>query len=299
VTGVRDIERERRGLDPEVDRRPVRATPRVSSRLDINDVIINYTQRERQVRAVDGVSMSTDSGEFVAIVGPSGCGKTSLMMAVDGLVPIDSGSIELNGRRITKPGRERAVVFQDPSLLPWRSVLGNVTFAVESGRRPRGERLTRGEAERRARELLDLVGLSEFPSSYPSHLSGGMRQRVNLARALAVNPELLLLDEPFAALDAQTREKMQEELLRILGADRATALLITHQVDEAVYLSDRVIVFSSRPARVVAEFDVLIPRPRRPEHRDLPAFDKLVHEIRTIVRQEYDRATAAAKGGIL
>jgi NitT/TauT family transport system ATP-binding protein len=260
-------------------------------RLDIDGARISYAREGNQLLAVDGVSLTIQAGEFVAIVGPSGCGKTTLLLAIDGLVPLASGAISLDSRAVTKPGKDRAVVFQDPSLLPWRSVLGNVMFAMQTGRQRAG-RQRQAAFRERALRLLDLVGLAEFATAYPTHLSGGMQQRVNLARALAGRPELLLLDEPFAALDSQTRENMQEELLRILDVEQTTAVLITHQIDEAVYLSDRVVVFSARPATVITEFTVPEPRPRRTEFRDSDHFNKLVHDIRSLVRREYERGGA-------
>jgi NitT/TauT family transport system ATP-binding protein len=201
--------------------------------------------------------MDIVAGEFVAIVGPSGCGKTTFLKAVDGLLPISSGEIRLDGNTVSKPGPDRAMVFQSPSLLPWRTVEGNVAYGLELQRRRRSP----GSQERIA-ELIDIVGLSEFRKAYPSQLSGGMQQRVNLARALAVDPELLLLDEPFAALDAQTREQMQSELLRIWSESRKTALFITHQIDEAIYLADRVVVFTARPGRILADVPIELGRPR-------------------------------------
>jgi NitT/TauT family transport system ATP-binding protein len=260
-------------------------------RLVIEQARISYSRSGNRLLAVDGVSLAIEPGEFVAIVGPSGCGKTTLMLAIDGLVPISSGTISLDSRVVTKPGKERAVVFQDPSLLPWRSVLGNLMFAMEAGRN-RGGRQQRAAFRERAMHLIELVGLTEFATSFPTHLSGGMQQRVNLARALAGRPELLLLDEPFAALDSQTREKMQEELQRILSVEQTTAVLITHQIDEAVYLSDRVVVLSARPATVIDEFVVPEARPRGTEFRDSAAFDTLVHDIRSLVRREYERSQA-------
>jgi NitT/TauT family transport system ATP-binding protein len=196
-------------------------------------------------------------GEFVSIVGPSGCGKTTFLNAVDGLQPISGGQLELNGTPISGPGPDRAMVFQQASLLPWRTVLGNVAYGLEmQGRLPKPERLSR------ARAWIKLVGLEGFEEAYPTELSGGMQQRVNLARALATDPDMLLLDEPFAALDAQTRELMQRELLRIWAQTRKTALFITHDIKEAVYLSDRVLVFTRRPGRVKACVEVDLPRPR-------------------------------------
>jgi NitT/TauT family transport system ATP-binding protein len=193
----------------------------------------------------------------VSIVGPSGCGKTTFLNAVDGLHPISGGTLELNGQPISRPGPDRAMVFQQASLLPWRTVLGNVVYGLEL----QGRTSTRERMER-ARDFTRLVGLSGFEDAFPTELSGGMQQRVNLARALATDPEVLLLDEPFAALDAQTREFMQRELLRIWGETRKTALFITHDIKEAVYLADRVLVFTRRPGRVKGNVDIDLPRPR-------------------------------------
>jgi NitT/TauT family transport system ATP-binding protein len=223
------------------------------------DVTIHYwIERSAQpFLAVIGASLEIRPGEFVAIVGPSGCGKTTFLNAVDGLQPISGGRLELNGQPIARPGPDRAMVFQQPSLLPWRTVMGNVTYGLEmQGRTSKRDRLARGN------DLLRLVGLTGFENAFPTELSGGMQQRVNLARALATDPEMLLLDEPFAALDAQTREFMQRELLRIWGETRKTALFITHDIKEAVYLADRVMVFTKRPGRVKTCVEVNLPRPR-------------------------------------
>jgi len=229
------------------------------AKLVATGVVVEYwlARSESIFTAVDGVDLEVGDGEFVAIVGPSGCGKTTFLNAVDGLIPIAGGSLSLDGNELTGPGRDRAMVFQQPGLLPWRTVLGNVLFGVEA----QGT-MTKGEAQEQARRRIDLVGLSGFEDAYPSELSGGMQQRVNLARALLTDPEMLLLDEPFAALDAQTREMMQLELLRIWNRSRKTALFITHDIKEAIYLADRVIVFTKRPGRVKCEIQVDIPRPR-------------------------------------
>jgi NitT/TauT family transport system ATP-binding protein len=196
-------------------------------------------------------------GEFVSIVGPSGCGKTTFLSVVDGLIPATSGRILVDGVVVTAPGSDRAVVFQDACLLPWRTVLNNVVYGLEC----RGVAVAAARA--RAQRFIDLVGLTGFEQHYPHELSGGMQQRVNLARALVTDPKVLLMDEPFAALDAQTREFMQEELLQIWVKAKKTVLFITHQIDEAIYLSDRVVVFSGRPGRVKDIIDVAIARPRK------------------------------------
>jgi len=231
--------------------------------------------------AVNGVDLDVRPGELVSIVGPSGCGKTTFLNAVDGLLPISGGSLSLNGRPISGPGRDRAMVFQQASLLPWRSVLGNVLYGLElQGRLPRAA------ARDRAREFIELVGLHGFEEAYPSELSGGMQQRVNLARALATDPEMLLLDEPFASLDAQTREFMQLELLKIWARTSKTALFITHDIKEAIYLGDRVAVFTARPGRVKQVVEIDLPRPRELRIKREPRFIEYEDLIWTSIEQE-------------
>jgi NitT/TauT family transport system ATP-binding protein len=226
--------------------------------------------------AVDGVSLAVRRGEFVVIVGPSGCGKTTLLNAVAGFIGINGGALTLDGAPITGPSPQRAMVFQQPSLLPWRTVLGNIAYGLDLARQ-------KPAADRRARatELLRLVGLGEFGTRYPGQLSGGQQQRVNLARALAVRPSLLLLDEPFASIDAQTREQMQAELLRICAEEAVTALFVTHDITEAAFLADRVIVFGPRPGRIVREVSVPFPRPREAALRRDARFTEVVEEIAT------------------
>ncbi len=246
-------------------------------------VVIEYwLHRSRTLfTAVQGVDLVVRPGEFVAIVGPSGCGKTTFLNAVDGLIPIAAGALTLDGREITKPGPDRAMVFQQPGLLPWRTVLGNVVFGVEAQRR-----MGKEEAISRAKQQIELVGLAGFEDAYPLELSGGMQQRVNLARALLTDPEMLLLDEPFAALDAQTREMMQLELLKIWSKTRKTALFITHDIKEAIYLSDRVIVFTRRPGRVKTVVDIKLSRPRDLRIKRDPQFLTYEDEIWESIQEE-------------
>jgi NitT/TauT family transport system ATP-binding protein len=257
----------------------------LDAKLRAVNVRIHYwiERSARPFLAVDGATLDVSPGEFVSIVGPSGCGKSTFLNAVDGLLPISGGSLELNGKSIAKPGPDRAMVFQQPSLLPWRTVLGNVVYGLEMQ-----GRTSRAECVARANDLIQLVGLGGFENAFPTELSGGMQQRVNLARALATDPDMLLLDEPFASLDAQTREYMQSELLRIWGATRKTALFITHDIKEAVYLADRVLVFSKRPGRVKACVDVSLPRPRelsvKREARFLEYEDEIWNHIEEEVR---------------
>lgn len=227
----------------------------------------NLTKRFYQARlgrvteVLDGIDLAVAAGEFVALLGPSGCGKTTLLHIVDGLVRPTRGQVFVDGTAVSGPGRDRAVVFQEPALLPWRTTGGNVAYGLECLGVARRERFARAQA------AVELVGLEEFAHHYPHELSGGMQQRVNLARALAVDPAILLMDEPFAALDAQTREAMQMELLGIWERTRKTVLFVTHQIAEAIFLADRVVVLTPRPARIRATIAVELPRPRGPETR--------------------------------
>jgi len=252
-------------------------------KLQARDVRVHYWRERADAPflAVDGVTLDVHDGEFLSIVGPSGCGKTTFLNAVDGLLPISSGSLTIDGSPVAGPGRDRAMVFQQPSLLPWRTVIGNVVYGLElEGRQSRAER------RRIAREHVQLVGLEGFEDSYPLELSGGMQQRVNLARALATDPVMLLLDEPFAAVDAQTREYMQVELLRIWGQRRKTAIFITHDIKEAIYLADRVVVFSARPGRVKEVLDVELPRPRDLRVKRDPRFIEYEDRVWTSIEEE-------------
>jgi NitT/TauT family transport system ATP-binding protein len=260
-------------------------------KLSARQVSIHYwlTRSSQPFLAVDSVDLDVYAGEFMVIVGPSGCGKTTLLNAIDGLQRISDGELELNGKPIRKPGGDRAMVFQQASLLPWRSVLGNVSYGLEL----RGK-MQRSAIRDRARELITLVGLKGFEDHYPTELSGGMQQRVNLARALAVDPDILLLDEPFAALDAQTREYMQAELLRIWSATRKTAIFITHDIKEAIYLADRVAVFTARPGRIKEIIEIDLPRPRELRSKREPRFleyeDRIWNSIEEEVRATESRA---------
>ncbi|HEX6547453.1 MAG TPA: ABC transporter ATP-binding protein [Candidatus Dormibacteraeota bacterium] len=262
-------------------------TPGPEVKLRAESVRIHYWQSRtgRPFLAVDSVDLEIRDGEFVAIVGPSGCGKTTFLNAVDGLVPISAGALTLNGKAIKGPGADRAMVFQQPSLLPWRSVLGNVVYGLELQGRVR-----RREALERCRDFIALVGLKGFEDSYPLELSGGMQQRVNLARALATDPEILLLDEPFAALDAQTREYMQLELLKIWRQAQKTTLFITHDIAEAVYLADRVIVFTARPGRVKISVEVGLERPRELRLKRSPEFLEYEDRVWSAIEEEVARA---------
>ena len=260
----------------------------MTPKLEAHDVTLDYVQPRTgtRLRALDRVNLAIEDGEFVSIVGPSGCGKTTFLSVVDGLIPATGGRILVDGVAVTRPGPDRAVVFQDASLLPWRTVLGNVVYGLECIGLPRRE------ARERAAHFVALVGLAGFAHNYPHELSGGMQQRVNLARALVMDPKILLMDEPFAALDAQTREAMQEELLRIWKAAGKTVLFITHQIDEAIFLSDRVIVFSARPGRVRDSIPIEIERPRALRLKREARFHALEDRIWTLIHDEPTTATS-------
>ena len=215
--------------------------------------VAGLSKRFGGLEVLRAIGVDVARGEFVSLVGPSGCGKTTFLRIVAGLERASSGEVRIDGRTVTGPGVDRGFVFQTDNLLPWRTVLANALLGPELAGR---------DARPRTLELLKLVGLAGFEHYYPRQLSGGMRQRVNLARALAVDPEILLMDEPFSALDAQTREIMQTELLRIWNEGRKTVLFVTHQIDEAVFLSDRVLVFGRRPGRVREVVRIGLPRPR-------------------------------------
>ena len=242
--------------------------------------VANISKSFDELVVLERIALSVGDGEFVSLVGPSGCGKTTFLRIIAGLEPADAGTITIDGHTVTKPGVDRGFVFQADSLLPWRTVARNTAIGIEVNRR-------NAAADRsRVAALLRLVGLKGFESYYPRQLSGGMRQRVNLARALAVNPEVLLMDEPFASLDAQTREIMQTELLRIWNEGRKTVLFITHQIDEAVYLSDRVVVFSRRPGRINEIIDIGIPRPRPFAVKRTPDFAGYVDRIWRLIEKD-------------
>jgi NitT/TauT family transport system ATP-binding protein len=254
---------------------------RVSAKLEVEGLSKYFYGRGGDIRKVlDAVTVSIAEGEFVCLVGASGCGKTTFIRCIAGLLAAEEGSIRIDGKAVTRPGPDRGFVFQNDALLPWRTVLHNVLFGLEV----RGENFARTGPV--AETLIKLVGLAGFEGHYPSELSGGMRQRVNLARALAIDPQVLLMDEPFASLDAQTREIMQRELLKIWGQRRKTVLFITHQIDEAIYLADRVLVFSYRPGRLTADIRIPFPRPRELALKRSPEFLKYVDEVWKLIEDE-------------
>src|SRR5215470_15940009 len=254
----------------------------MTAKLEASGVRLDYVQPRTNTRllALDGVDLEIMDGEFVSIVGPSGCGKTTFLSVVDGLIAATAGRILVSGKVVTRPGPDRAVVFQDASLLPWRTVRDNVVYGLEC------LNVRRREARARAAYFIDMVGLSGFEHHYPYELSGGMQQRVNLARALVVDPEILLMDEPFASLDAQTRELMQEELLQMWNQTKKTVIFVTHQIEEAIFLSDRVVVFSARPARIREIVKVGIPRPRSLSVKRSKEFLDLADHVWDIIQEE-------------
>ncbi|MBM4260186.1 MAG: ABC transporter ATP-binding protein [Deltaproteobacteria bacterium] len=209
-----------------------------------------------KVEALSNVNLSIRENEFLSIIGPSGCGKTTLLKMIDGLIPYDSGTISIDGKPVRGPGPDRAVVFQTFALLPWRTVQANVEFSLEF------RHIAPKERSEIAHDFLKRVGLADFANHYPHELSGGMQQRAGLARALAVSPKILLMDEPFGAVDAQTRQLLQEDLLELWQRERKTVVFITHSMDEAVYLSDRVVVMTPRPGKIAEILEVPLPRPR-------------------------------------
>jgi NitT/TauT family transport system ATP-binding protein len=212
--------------------------------------------RRRPVLALDDVSLAVGDREFLALLGPSGCGKSTLLYLVGGFLPVEQGAIRVEGRPVDGPGPDRGIVFQHFALFPWKTVTQNVLYGLEKKGLPREERL------RVAQEFIELVGLRGFEDSYPAQLSGGMKQRAAIARTLAIDPSILLMDEPFAAVDAQTRRLLQDQLLRLHLDTQKTIVFVTHDIDEAVRLGDRVLVMSQRPGRIVESVTVSVPRPR-------------------------------------
>jgi NitT/TauT family transport system ATP-binding protein len=235
------------------------------------------TVRGERIHALHDISLSVREREFVTIVGPSGCGKSTLLKILAGLLPATAGSVRLAGTKVDRPRKDIGIVFQNPVLLPWRTVLDNVMLPAEVQFLPRAAMLAR------SRELLKMVGLEEFEDKYPMELSGGMQQRASISRALVHDPNILLMDEPFGALDAMTREQMNLDLQRIWLEAGKTVILITHSIPEAVFLGDRVVVMTPRPGRVLRLVDVAIPRPRSIDLMGEPLFGRLTGEIRRLL----------------
>ncbi len=247
----------------------------MTTAIELAGVTKTYRTKQGDVPSLRPVDLAIKRGEVVAIVGPSGCGKSTLLKLVAGLLPASGGAVQVNGAAVTKPHRDVGIVFQQALLLPWRSVLRNVMMPVEVKRLPEAEYLQRAHA------LLKMTGLSGFADKSPWQLSGGMQQRVAICRALVHDPEILLMDEPFGALDALTRETMNLDLLRIQAETGKTILLITHSIPEAVFVADRVLVMSERPGAIVASYEVDLPRPRNLDMMGDPRFAELARQVRT------------------
>jgi NitT/TauT family transport system ATP-binding protein len=259
---------------------PLRAAPAAAS-TDAQCLVriaglqkIYKTRDGNDIHALKDIDLDIRAGEFISIVGPSGCGKTTLLKILAGILSRSAGDVTMGGRTLSGPSRELGVVFQAPVLLPWRTVLQNVMVPIQVQRRDRAV------FEARARALIAMVGLTGFEHKYPSELSGGMQQRVGICRALVHDPSFLLMDEPFGALDAMTRESMNEELQRLWRESRKTILLVTHSIPEAVYLADRVVVMTPRPGRIVDVLDIDLPRPRTLAMQNTPEFGRFVAAIR-------------------
>jgi NitT/TauT family transport system ATP-binding protein len=263
--------------------------PATRGHIEAHDVAIQYRVRGTTVKAVEGVSFNVQPGEFVSLIGPSGCGKSSLLNIAAGFMQPSAGTMLLDGVPIERPGADRGVVFQQYSLFPWLTVRKNVEFGLKI------QGVSANDRERHARTLLGLAGLLQFENHYPDQLSGGMKQRVGIVRALSTSPQVLLMDEPFGALDSQTRIVMQEILTNMWQRLRLSVLFITHDIDEAIFLSDRIYVMTARPGRIKAEIVVPLPRPRTPQMTSTPEFAALVATIKGLIREE----SLAAMGGEL
>jgi NitT/TauT family transport system ATP-binding protein len=264
-------------------RQPPRKAQRTSvdaGLVEIDRVTIIFGKRNKAHKAVEETSIRIEPGEFVCILGPSGCGKSTLLNTVAGYVTPNSGEVRVDGKVVHGPGPDRGMVFQQYSLFPWKTVKDNVAFGPMVAGQPYGT------AEAVANTFLDMVGRSRFANRYPAELSGGMQQRVGIARALANYPRVLLMDEPFGALDAQTRLMMQENLLNIWSEFGTTVLFITHDIDEAIFLADRVLIMSASPGQIIADLSVGLPRPRLPEMTAEPAFAELKRQCSAWIRTE-------------
>ena len=251
------------------------------NKLKIENVYKEYDTSKGKMVALNGANLDIAENEFICVVGPSGCGKSTLLNIIAGLLEPTSGTVYLDGKPIEGPGMERGVVFQQYALFPWRTVLKNVMFGPEMKKMPKNQ------AEEIARKYIKAVGLEGFENSYPKELSGGMKQRVAIARAYAANPEVLLMDEPFGALDAQTRVQLQTELLNTWEKEKKTCFFITHDVDEAIILAQRVVIMSARPGRIKKIVNIDIPYPRTQETKSDPRFLELKAEIWNEVYKEF------------
>jgi NitT/TauT family transport system ATP-binding protein len=263
----------------------------MSGYIKLDNVSKTYQTGGDAVEAVSGVSFTAEKGEFIALLGPSGCGKSTLLMMCGGLESITSGSVVIDGAAVAGPRPNLGVMFQDSTLLPWKTALENILFPIRIQRRKVADYLPRAE------QLIEMVGLGGFAGKRPHQLSGGMRQRVAICRALVTNPDILLMDEPFSALDALTRDEMNDALLDIWDRDPKTGLFVTHSIREAAYLADRVLVMTRRPGTVVADIRVPFGRPRDPAVTALAEFNDLCNALRGLIdrRRDQDRGEAMGK----
>lgn len=261
----------------------------MTGHVEIRDLSVRFGRNGHATEAVSGVSLEVKPGDFVTVIGPSGCGKSTLLNIVAGFLQPSVGEALLDGRRIGAPGADRGVVFQQYSLFPWMTVRRNVEFGLKM------QGLGRNARESAARALLGMAGLLPFENHYPDQLSGGMKQRVGIVRALATSPQVLLMDEPFGALDSQTRTVMQEILTNMWQQLQLSVLFITHDIEEAIFLSETVYVMTARPGRIKAVIPIPLPRPRTPEMMASPTFHALVRQLKGLIREE----SLAAMGGEL
>ena len=257
--------------------------------VEIRDVSVRFGRNGSSIEAVRGVSLEVKPGDFVSVIGPSGCGKSTLLNIVAGFIKPTRGEALLDGAAIDGPGADRGVVFQQYSLFPWMTVRKNVEFGLKM------QGLSHNARESAARGLLGMAGLLAFENHYPDQLSGGMKQRVGIVRALATSPQVMLMDEPFGALDSQTRTVMQEILTNMWQQSRLSVLFITHDIEEAIFLSEKVYVMTARPGSIKAEIPIPLPRPRTPEMMASPTFHALVRQLKSLIRDE----SLAAMGGEL
>ncbi len=261
------------------------------SQIEVNNVGKHFGSGNRTTVALSDINLTIAKGSFVSLCGPSGCGKSTLLSLILGLEDPSVGDIRVNGHPVRGPDRSIGTVFQDANLMPWRTVLSNILYPVEL------RRLKRDDFIHRARELLDLTGLTIFADHYPSELSGGMRQRVAICRSLILDPDILLMDEPFSALDALTRDEMSEELQRVWSLHGKTVVFVTHSIREAVFLSDRVVVMGISPGRLTEEFCIDLDRPRTAEIETVARFNEIIHAIRGSIARGRHALTNRATNG--
>jgi NitT/TauT family transport system ATP-binding protein len=261
------------------------------TRVRFEHVSLAFDTPKGKLSVVDDVTYDIDDGDFIAVIGPSGCGKTTMMSMLAGFQKPTAGSVLFDGAPVEGPGPERGVIFQEYGVFPWLTVKQNIAFGLTL----KANHVPPAERDAICGHYLELMGLSDFANSYPKHLSGGMRQRLAIARAYAVKPQFLLMDEPFGALDAQTRANMQNLLLRVLATEGKTVMLITHSVDEAIYLASRIVVVTARPARIREIIDVPFPYPRDESIQERPEYAALRNHVRELVMREYSAQQAQVR----